>query len=144
RPRQTSLIIRRPHTETSIAPCQESPSGHESPGFGIAQFGLSNPPLILSNAPEPGAENHDPKRSKAVGHHGGDTSRGIRECQKADGQRDPADSGADQAHPVHNSQTAHVFGVVARPHTETSIPPFRQILSAPEAPLLFGLRCWSP
>src|SRR2546426_9761935 len=33
RPRQTSLVIQRPHTGTSIAPCQESPSGRESPGF---------------------------------------------------------------------------------------------------------------
>src|SRR3989442_14367449 len=33
RPRQTSLVIQRPHAETSIAPCQESPSGRESPGF---------------------------------------------------------------------------------------------------------------
>src|SRR5207247_5986333 len=46
RPRQTSLVIQRPHTGTSIAPCQESPSGRESPRFGIAQLGLSNPPLV--------------------------------------------------------------------------------------------------
>ena len=104
--------------------------------FWDRSVGLSNPPLVLSNAQEPGAEKHDPKRSEAAGHHGGDTSRGIRECQKADGQRDPGDSGVDQAHTAHNSPTAHVFRVVTRPHAETSIPPCRKALPARFHPIL--------
>src|SRR3989442_3369847 len=34
RPRQTSLVIQRPHAETSILPYRQSPSGGESPDYG--------------------------------------------------------------------------------------------------------------
>src|SRR5207247_6455170 len=46
RPGQTSLVIQRPHAETSIAPCQESPSGRESPGFGSIGLAISSAPAV--------------------------------------------------------------------------------------------------
>src|SRR5207247_1495470 len=122
RPRQTSLVIQRPHAETSIAPCQESPSGRESPGFGSIGLAISSAPAVPT----------DPKGAV----NAPDNSAGHGANSYPDrGQGEHRERGASKKEPDERpSPDAGNVTPGKAPHAETSIAPYRQILSASEAP----------